>query len=369
MAASFLGTTSQIRKRLLQRLPHCKSIDLAVAFITSEWLEIFGDFGGVGRVICWLSSPNTNPYAVEQMLQCKKNFRVRHIRGMHAKVYLSKGADGFAIVGSANLSSTALSLNDTAGNIEAAFEVSDNKNISEVAAWFKDLWKSASAVKPEDLSAAKAAYDARPKVGKATGGKKQWNSLRAKWKPSARLKALANKVRSISLSALREESWGWQFVNGLDPAHLTRADLEKVVDSLAAWAKHRGKFAPVLDLPISQVRVAFSVAFDKSRPLKSRLELLKTDNKLAGFGLPAWTMILYWWSPADYPPLNIRTKKFLRDMRLSTAVPVTVSPSSYEQWCAFCRELASRLKLPSAGHVDRMVWVHTQSMTYDELKE
>src|SRR5215208_536907 len=91
MAAIFLATTSEIRRQRFERLSKCKSINLAVAFIIGERSELLGDFKGKCRVICWLSSKNTHFCAVEQILHTKKNFRVKHCHGMHAKVYPGKG--------------------------------------------------------------------------------------------------------------------------------------------------------------------------------------------------------------------------------------------------------------------------------------
>jgi len=82
-------------------------------------------------------------------------------------------------------------------------------------------------------------------------------------------------------------------------------------------------------------------------------------------------MILYGWSAPDYPPFNKLTKKFVIefviDMKFGASIPVALSPSGYKQGRSLCREIAKRLRLPSAGHVGRMVWAHTGEMTYQEL--
>ena len=84
---NFLLSPAAIRKRLVEALENTKSLDAAVAFIGRDWADIIGTFSGPIRVICWLSSPNTNPYAVEQMMK-RGNICVCHIPAMHAKVYI-----------------------------------------------------------------------------------------------------------------------------------------------------------------------------------------------------------------------------------------------------------------------------------------
>jgi len=115
------------------------------------------------------------------------------------------------------------------------------------------------------------------------------------------------------------------------------------------------------------MRAAFAVAFDKSQAVNTRLQLLEKEHKFSGLGLPAWSMILYGWSAPDYPPFNKFTKKFVIDMKLGASIPVALGPSGYKQGRSLCREIAKRLRLPSAGHVGRMVWAHTGEMTYQEL--
>lgn len=66
----------------------------------------------------WLTRGATDPEAVKQLMRPGSGFKVRHLHAMHAKVYLAAWPKGFAVVGSANLSSPALAGNDHAGNTE-----------------------------------------------------------------------------------------------------------------------------------------------------------------------------------------------------------------------------------------------------------
>jgi hypothetical protein len=51
-------------------------------------------------------------------------------------------------------------------------------------------------------------------------------------------------------------------------------------------------------------------------------------------------------------PFNKLTKtfviEFVIDMKLGASIPVTLSPSGYKQGRSLCREIAERLRLPSA---------------------
>jgi hypothetical protein len=129
---------------------------------------LFGEYRGNLQVICWLKSPGTNPYAVEEMMK-QPRIKVRQVDSMHAKVYLAPGAA--AIVGSANLSGVALGDRETAGRHEAAVLLEEPGVVKEIAQWFDRLWSSKACVDitDEDIRAAKIVYDARPKDGLKSG--------------------------------------------------------------------------------------------------------------------------------------------------------------------------------------------------------
>lgn len=59
---NFLPNPAAIR-RAIHDLFGAKRIDMAVAFVRADWEEILADYKGELRVICWLSSTNTDPYA------------------------------------------------------------------------------------------------------------------------------------------------------------------------------------------------------------------------------------------------------------------------------------------------------------------
>ncbi len=51
---------------------------IAVAFVGRHWRNLFADYNGRVQLICWLSSTNTNPYAVEEMRN-QPGFEVRQV--------------------------------------------------------------------------------------------------------------------------------------------------------------------------------------------------------------------------------------------------------------------------------------------------
>jgi len=155
---TFLPDPKGIRKAIY-RLQCCSDrLDLAAAFIGADWQEILNSFKGKIRIICWLSSTNTNAYAVENLTK-RKNTLVRQREGMHCKVYIAPTA---AVIGSANLSGRALSESDNAGQDEAAVLVeADPSCLRRLTDWFNRLWKELGTrpIENNDLKAAKKAFD------------------------------------------------------------------------------------------------------------------------------------------------------------------------------------------------------------------
>jgi hypothetical protein len=130
-------------------------MDLAVAFVGQDWRDAIADFSGRLRVVCWLSSTNTNPYAVRQMMRDDR-VEVRQRDAMHAKVYVGRTVG--AVVGSANLSRRALDSADVSGQHEAAVLLHDAANRSAIGRWFGRLWDDAAPITRGDLDRAVEAY-------------------------------------------------------------------------------------------------------------------------------------------------------------------------------------------------------------------
>jgi HKD family nuclease len=116
-AINFLENPPEIRKAVYS-LQSGKELCLAVAFVRPEWEQLLSDHQGPLRIICWLSSTNTNPRAVENLMK-RPNTNVKQRDSMHCKVYLAPKIG--AVVGSANLSQAALSEENISGRTKRLF--------------------------------------------------------------------------------------------------------------------------------------------------------------------------------------------------------------------------------------------------------
>ena len=363
----FLSDPGRIRKSIVQSLEKTESLDVAVAFVGRDWADIIGTFKGPIRLVCWLSSPNTNPYAVEQMMK-RENIYVRHLPAMHAKVFVLKGDSSKCVVGSANLTRAALSEENASGQYEAAVDISERRSVRNAERWFQRLWKDARAISQHDLSSAKKIWNRAQsrKAGSARNGGAERSLggasslLSANWVPPDVLVELAKKVRSTDFSNFDK----YQSVLSMIARHGQRTDVEKLIDFVAEWTGRKGTFQSALDEPTDRIRRAFRILFDHSRSVDNRLRKLDTGgpDKISGFGLPSLTMILYWRIPTEYPPFNRPTKRFLKDFDFDQIVPKTLSPRQYGNWIAFAQDLSARLDLPSSGHIDRLVREYTRDL-------
>ena len=354
---------NQVRRCLVRGLDATKSLDAGVAFIGTDWADILGTFSGRVRLVCWLSSTNTNPYAVEQMMQ-RKNIHVTHQPAMHAKVYVLRGDRSSCIVGSANLTGAALSVDGASGQYEAAIHTRSKDVVENASHWFDALWKDAKPIKEVDLSAAKNAWK-KARKGKThygnrkrrtSGSRRTGQHLPPDWEPTRKLLKLAKQVKGSDFSEFTEHK---DLVSQIAERG-RRNDVERLISLVARWTGHPGAYKPALTQGTGRIRQAFRILFDHSRSIESRLKELDSggESKILGFGLSTLTTILYWRIPGEYPAFNRRTKMFLRDFGFEGLLPKTLSPTQYGTWLSFAQELSSRLQLPSAGHIDRLVDRH-----------
>jgi phosphatidylserine/phosphatidylglycerophosphate/cardiolipin synthase-like enzyme len=137
---TFLPTPFEIRGAIGALATEAPRLDLAVAFVGQDWLDAIAGFRGPLRIICWLSSTNTDPQAVEQLMR-RPRTEVRQRDSMHAKVYSAPGVG--AVIGSANLSRRALAAVEGSGRDEAAVQIFDSVIRGGVEAWFRRLWQDA----------------------------------------------------------------------------------------------------------------------------------------------------------------------------------------------------------------------------------
>lgn len=350
---------------MVRGLDATESLDAAVAFIGTDWANILGTFSRPVRLVCWLSSTNTNPYAVEQMMQ-RENIHVTHLPEMHAKVYLLRGDRSSCIVGSANLTGAALSVDSASGQYEAAIYVRSKEIVQTVTHWFDELWEVAKSITPADLSSAKDAWKKARSGEPNTGNRMRRSSntrpigphLPPDWEPPRKLVKLAKRVRDSDLSEFARYG---DLLSQIAERGRKR-DVEKLISHVARWTGHAGVYRPALTEDRTRIRQAFQILFDHSRSIESRLGALDSGgaSKIAGFGLPTLTTILYWKIPEEYPAFNRRTQMFMKDFGYEGFVPKTLTPTQYGKWLSFAQELSGRLQLRSAGHIDRLVWEYTR---------
>ena len=360
---TFLPSPRSIRRALRTELAAAAGLDMAVAFVGKDWSDILGDLRGPTRLVCWLSSTNTNPYAIEAMMG-RKSFRVRQVDAMHAKVYLPRTKAGVAVVGSANLSTSALAAEEASGQFETAMLVRRPSTVRDVSDWFENLWKrEARAITRADIASAKGSWEAARRArgapkGRRTGGTPPVTGLPPEWKASPKLRALARRARKEAPHAHGDLVQRRRFFKSLEPRRLTTHALEEAIALIAGWTGHIGAFRPALAVPIARARAVFEYAFDESVDLVERLEQLAPGGefKLDGFGINAWTLLLYWRNPKDCVPLNAVTLAFLKAFGLQRLVGASITPRAYRRWRSLARDLQHRLPLPTLAHVDLMAW-------------
>lgn len=123
-----------------------ETIDLAVAFWGKraiERLELPED--KQIRIMCDLTSGGCNPSEIAKLRGApfNRNVKVRHVAGLHSKVYR---VPGHVIVGSANASANGLGDEGNQGTIEAAIKTNDKAVVDATEQWFNGLWNDAQTV-------------------------------------------------------------------------------------------------------------------------------------------------------------------------------------------------------------------------------
>jgi hypothetical protein len=353
----FLRTPSEIRKGIY-RFQNGEALDFAVAFVGADWNDLLADFRGKLRLICWLSSTNTNPNAVENLMKRPRTV-VKQRHSMHCKIYLCSGIG--AVVGSANLSKAALAEGDNAGQNEAAVLVVTPSIVEEIGRWFDALWndKDTRTIKSADLAAAKSAWEKaraqREKSGSGTKTRSGTNPivpfLPKRFHPQ--IVQYANRVRSLNL---RDDLGTPQrTIGSINPNTLTRAEQQSLIDCIVSWTRHPGVYKTFRNQPLSQVRKGLYLLFDNSVDLKSRLDEIQYKNYLHGLRMASLSLLLYWRSPENFPPYNHRTIRFLSDFKFQERGMSAASPECYVTWLRWATRFSQGLHLPTVGHVDRMV--------------
>jgi hypothetical protein len=363
MPPEFLKSPPDIRQAVGWLAQRAKRMDLAVAFVGRDWRDAVADFRGRMRVVCWLSSTNTDPRAVRQLIASRRT-DVRQRDGMHAKVYIAPGVG--AIVDSANLSSQALAEIDQSGRDEAAVFVSGTERLTGIISWFTALWRADGTrrITRRDLVRALIAFRKAHKSARGSrrrGGKRQRGRAVESLPPRsrARLIGLARRVRGEDLSTLIKH----RMLPNTPPERITRLQLESVVDQFEEWMGRRFLFERAfLERSISRTREALAILFNEALDVSARLKRVIGSGAVAPLGMSTLSVLLYWRAPESYPPFNRRTKRFLRDFGLGERGASNASPTAYMRWLDQAQRLSQELELPTRGHIDRVAWEYTKRM-------
>ncbi len=134
-------------KKLIETITkEAADIKLAVAFWGQGSSEMIKKIKNKKvQFICNLESGATNPYELIKIGKLIGFKKIRSIKNLHAKVYLTNNK---MILGSSNFSSNGLSLEGDDANklIEANLLIEDSNIIKAAHHWFNSLWKSAKKV-------------------------------------------------------------------------------------------------------------------------------------------------------------------------------------------------------------------------------
>jgi len=140
-----------------------KDVRCAVAFWGTGAVEhLFGSDGlpDNARIVCDLSMGSSNPKELRAM-GAPTNPRLKHLVGLHAKVYISNCG---AIICSANASNNGIGFRDVAGLVEAGvFLGPGTTGYDRATNWFRRVWRRAGPVDPAALARATEAWDRRPR--------------------------------------------------------------------------------------------------------------------------------------------------------------------------------------------------------------
>ena len=357
-SAQFLPNPRKIREAIVELASDSKKLDLAVAFIGSEWERLIGNYRGPIRLICWLTHPGTDPDAVRSLMS-RKGTQVRQRTGLHTKVYLAPGIG--AVIGSANLSHPALTERVGLPQCEAAVHVTDKLVTKEICDWFDNLWKD----HPRTITISEIDLE------RAKKERKKWpfsaantiNPIPSLPEPMpVKVLDLAKQVRGMDLVDIFRKQHD-ELGEMIAKPRLTRSDISKLADLIASWTGHRAVYKTFETQPPARTLRGLHMLFDEGRDIYDRLHEIKEKSLLRGFHIPSMSLLLYWNRPDAYPPFNAKTKRFLKDFNMASSGMSSSSPACYSTWLGFADLLKTELQLPSSGHIDRMVLLY-----YDSVK-
>ncbi len=111
------------------------------------------------RIICDLTMGGSNPNEL-RVLGAPDNERIKHLRGLHAKVYLSnKGL----ITSSANATNNSIGFLAVANLVEAGtFHAPGSEAYGSASRWFEKMWDCSTVVDEQALNHAQRVWDRKP---------------------------------------------------------------------------------------------------------------------------------------------------------------------------------------------------------------
>ena len=361
--AKFLPNPASIRQEIVGLASSSKKLDLAVAFIGSEWQRLLGNYLGPIRLVCWLDHPGTDPDAVRSLM-IRKDTLVMQRTGLHTKVYLAPGVG--AIVGSANLSYSALADRVGLPQCEAAVCVTDQTIVKKIGNWFDLLWN--------DMPRTKSISNAD--LARAKKERKKWpiqivnttNPIPPLPEPLP--EAITDLAKQVQKMNLLEEfsEYHDQLSELIAKPKLNRSEISQLADSIASWTGHRAVYKTFEMQPPAAILHGLRTLLDEGRDIYDRLQEIREKSLLRGFHIPSMSLLLYWYRPDLYPPFNVKTKRFLKDFKMASPGMSASSPACYSTWLGFADLLWTRLQLPSVGHIDRIVSRYYDSLKHEDIE-
>lgn len=144
-------TSADYKFQVEKIIQESNSIDIAVAFWGKGAEKLFANKNTPTRILCNLISGATNPTTIENLSNKKKykSIHIKHLDDLHAKVLVG---DKSAIVGSANISTNGLNIEEGEfdGWQEAGFSTHDAVELEKMRQWFEQQWKRSEEI-DEDL--------------------------------------------------------------------------------------------------------------------------------------------------------------------------------------------------------------------------
>ena len=149
-----------------------------------------------------------------------------------------------------------------------------------------------------------------------------------------------------------------------DPKTMSKRDLEALIEMLKVCCPDIGRVRRSLDEPLATIRASFTRMTDPSVPVVDRLrhELRGGPSKLPGLRVPTWSPSLYWRPPEHTPPRSGRTYVVASELGRAAGWPKRPSAVTYEAWLDLAEELREAWRLPTRGHVDRVVYAYTEKL-------